>query len=102
METKVQIDNKSRIRKGLDPIHPAIQKIDFSLEHLTDAEREWVANHYDQDGNTVYIRKENRGTDIILFTVERTNGDDVIQAIQAACASSSQQAKAKKAAKKGR
>jgi hypothetical protein len=42
MKTKVLVDNKSRIRKGLEPIQPAVTIAQFSITQLSDAEREEV------------------------------------------------------------
>jgi len=102
MKTKVQIDNKSRILKLLDPIHPAIQEVDFQLNRLSESERQWVATHYDSCENTVYIHKEISRNQLALLTVEQPDENHVIEAIQAHVSSLAEKKTAKASKKKTR
>ena len=84
MKTKVLVNNKSRIRKGLEPIQPAVTIARFSITELSEAEREWIASHYNDEEDSVYMRNvKNAGPSDLLF-VEDAAEKEVIEAIRAA------------------
>jgi hypothetical protein len=87
MKTKVQIDNKARIRKGLEPIQPSITTAEFSVDALNEEEREWVAKHYNDREDSIYLTNVKVANPKDLFTVEEISENAVISAIRERVAS---------------
>jgi hypothetical protein len=80
LKTKVQIDNKSRIEEGLDPIQPSETTVEFSLGELSTAERKWVAKHYSDHDASIGL---GTGTRRSFLLVVRTEEKDIISVIRA-------------------
>jgi hypothetical protein len=85
VKTKVQVDNKIRIRKGLKPIYPSIGIAEIPIDAFDEAERNWVAKHH--NGDSIYLKNLQKGNPKDLLSVEEISGQGIYSAIRVRVAS---------------
>jgi Methyltransferase domain len=80
VKTRVQIDNKIRIRNGLEPIHPTVGIAEIPINAFDPIEQSWVISHH--NGDSIYLRNVQEANPKDLLHVEEISEQGVYSAVR--------------------